>query len=316
LAMALFGGSATVALADGPVGANPSSNFPLGPLPDACYTDPTGATCVNAGVTYLDKARARLGQPAYVLPRGFDSLSPAEQAFVLTNLDRTLYGLSPIPGLTSALDRDAAGGVASDNDPTPSDTTWIGYTANWAGGYENMVLAYEGWMYDDGPGSGNLDCTSGNTSGCWGHRHDILWRFSGSGALAMGAAAGNDSGGQPSYAMLIEKKAPGVQPGYTYTWAQAVAAGAASPTAKIASSHGSVRIEHVRVHGHRITITTLAPRGATLHCSLVGHTSHGRRVARSKRCGQTVSFRNVPAGRYRLRIASGRGTATRRVTVG
>lgn len=229
--LALFGVTAAPVLAEGPVGQDPSSNYPLNwdSLPQACWSAPTGSTCVAAGVQYLQAARANLGQPAYNLPANFTSLAPVKQAFILTNLDRIQYHLNPIPGLTSSLNRDAAGGVRNQTDPLPSDNAWDAYTSNWAGGYPNMVLAYGGWMYDDGIGSGNLDCTANNTSGCWGHRHDILWQFASVGALAMGAAAGT-GGGSPGYAMLLEQQRPGLHPAYSYRWRQAVAAGAGKPS--------------------------------------------------------------------------------------
>jgi len=220
--LALVGSLTGPASAQGPVGANPRSNFSVGALPSACWSSPRGARCIKAGVRYLDKARAKLGQSPYVLPRGFVWLSPAQQVLVLTNLDRKSYGLSPVPGLTAALDRDAAGGVRAANDPVPGKQSWIGFTSNWAGGYPNIVLAYEAWMYDDGPGSGNLDCTVRNRAGCWGHRHDILWRFGSHGALAMGAAAMKGPHGSPGYAMLLVQERPGVHPAYTFRWTQAV----------------------------------------------------------------------------------------------
>ncbi len=225
-AVLLFGGTAGPALA-GAVGRDPSSNIPLNlnSLPRSCWSTPRGATCIEAGVRYLDHARARLGQGPYALPANFVSLSPAQQALILTNLDRVHYGLSPIPGLSSSLDRAAAGGVRAENDPAPSGSGWTGYTANWAGGYPNIVLAYGAWMYDDGQGSGNLDCTAAHPGGCWGHRHDVLWQFGPRGPLAMGAAAGR-AGGAPGFAMLLEQERAGSHPAYVYRWSQAVQAGA------------------------------------------------------------------------------------------
>jgi hypothetical protein len=176
-------------------------------------------------VAYLDRARAKLGQPPYDLPRNFVSLTAPEQALVLTNLDRILYRLAPIPGLTASLDRAASAGVRAQTDPAPGNG-WYAFTSNWAGGYPNIVLAYEGWMYDDGLGSGNLDCTPNHRAGCWGHRHDILWRFDPHGALAMGAAAHTADGGRSGYAMLLEQVRPGERLAYTYRWRQAVRAGA------------------------------------------------------------------------------------------
>jgi hypothetical protein len=33
------------------------------------------------------------------------------------------------------------------------------------------------WMYDDGTGSANVDCSPASPSGCWGHRENILLRL-------------------------------------------------------------------------------------------------------------------------------------------
>jgi hypothetical protein len=151
-------------------------------------------------------------------------MTATQQVFVLTNLDRLLYRLAPIPGLTARLDKAAAAGVRAHADPDPGNG-WYSFTSNWAGGYPNIVLAYAGWMYDDGPGSPNLDCSPSNHSGCWGHRHDILWRFGSQGALAMGAAA-RTAGVRSGYAMLLEQTPPGTHVDYTYRWQQAVRAGA------------------------------------------------------------------------------------------
>jgi hypothetical protein len=213
-------------MADGPVGSTPRTDFPPGPMPAACHSAPKSATCVNAAVYYLDRARARLGHGPYKLPADFASLGPGRQAFILTNLDRLLYGLKPIPGLTAQLDQDAAAGVRSEDDPHSRDRAFGYYTSNWAGGYANMPLAYEGWMYDDGYGSGNEDCTSPAASGCWGHRHDVLWKFGGSDPLAMGAAAGMGRTGLAGYAMLLGEGDRSYHPTYTYTWREARAEGA------------------------------------------------------------------------------------------
>jgi hypothetical protein len=214
LVVALAWPMATSALASDWAGADPSTNFAVGPLPSECGTDPAGAACIDASVGYLNQARASLGQPAYSLPADFASLTPPEQALILTDSDRALYNLPPIVGLTDALSQDAAAGMVSDSDPQPSTADWYGYTSNAAWGQANIVLAYEAWMYDDGPGSDNVACTTSDSTGCWGHRHDILWEF-GSGPLAMGAAAGSDSSGDPSYALLLLQGSPSYSPSYT-----------------------------------------------------------------------------------------------------
>jgi hypothetical protein len=212
-------------------GSDPVQNYPIGKLPPACSTAPTGKTCVNAAIYYLDRVRATLLQPAYKLPADFPSLTPVQQMFILTNLDRVQYGLPPIPGLTDQLNNDAlTTGVAMATDPHPSASNLSGWRGNWAAGYANAPIAYEAWMYDDGLGSDNIDCTESDYSGCWGHRHDILWQFDSGSVLAMGAAAGRGPQGGRAYAMLLVSGDSAYQPAYTYTWSQAVADGAGTNT--------------------------------------------------------------------------------------
>ena len=236
--------TAASAFANTWAGTDPPSNFTMPYIPQTCWSaptgDPTGPACLDFSVSVLDQARASLGQPAYVLPADFDSLSPEQQLFILTNEDRQLYGLSPVPGMTDSLSQAANTGVQTDSDPWPADGAWMAYTSNWAGGFENAVLAYEGWMYDDGPASGNQDCTSADSSGCWGHRPDILWGFeSDGGPVAMGAAAGTDPSGMTSYAMLLVQGDVSYEPNYSYTWAQALADGAGGTAGTDGSSTGS-----------------------------------------------------------------------------
>jgi hypothetical protein len=229
----LFGGSAS---AFGPVGVDPASNFPAGPLPSACASTPTALTCINAAVYYLDQARANLGQPAYALPADFATLPVDQEAFILTNLDRVHYGLPAVPDLTVGLDADAAAGVSDGTDPNvmnPAAPFSVG-SANWAGDFDNMPLAYEAWMYADGIGSGNLDCTASNKAGCWGHRHDILWNFVDGNlptpVLGMGAATGtgpDTPGESPGYAMVIGANYTSTAPSdISYTWVDAMNDGA------------------------------------------------------------------------------------------
>jgi len=73
----------SAAFADGPVGADPHSTFPVNQLPPSC-NQPTSAACLDASVGFLDPARAGLGQEPYQLPADFASLTPQIQQFVLT----------------------------------------------------------------------------------------------------------------------------------------------------------------------------------------------------------------------------------------
>lgn len=218
---------ATIASA-GWAGKDPAHNYPLGALPAACTSAPLGAKCVNAGVYYLDKARAKVGLGPYKLPADFPSLPPVRQMFILTNLDRLAYHLPPMTGLTVKLNIDALKGVRQAFDPSPSDTSHLrAWTANWATGYANAPMAYEAWMWDDGLGSSNADCTSSDQSSCWAHRHCLLWRFGSGHVLAMGAAAGFGPTRLRAYTtLLVGGERPGYTAKYAYTWRKAVADGA------------------------------------------------------------------------------------------
>ncbi len=208
-------------------GSDPPHNYRIPAVPYSCTPAPLGKACVNAAVYYLDKARAKVGLPAYKLPADFPSLTPAKQMFILANLDRIQYGLPPITGLTAALTHDALVGVEAGTDPSPSDTTNVSaWRSNWAAGYRNAPMAYEAWLWDDGVSSGNVECTATNTSACWGHRHNVLWKFGSGAVLAMGAVAGWGPGHGKGYGMLLVGGTAAYKPTYTYTWTQAVADGA------------------------------------------------------------------------------------------
>lgn len=306
-----------VAFADGPVGADPHASFPVNQLPPVCNQG-TSAACLDASVAFLDQARAGLGQGPYLLPANFTSLAPQIQQFVLTNLDRIQNGLPPITGITAGLSQDAMGGIQNDTDPHPSDPNFNYWTANWAGGFENVVLAYEAWMYDDGPGSGNLDCALPGAAGCWGHRHDVLWSF-GAGALAMGSAVGTDPGGTSGYAMVLgEGDVGSYQPAYTYTWSQAVldGAGTASGAAGGAcsgsgggtgsgwgtgSSSGSSTGTGSRPPAPKRVVVTITVHGPGAVIDPAGHSCHNA----------TCSFTETPGHAVRLVArADGRSTFT------
>ena len=207
---------------------NPPSNLRLGALPASCGRAPTGTACETASVRALDAARAKLGLGPYLLPGDFVRLAPARQWLILANLDRIGYALRPIGGLSTALDSIARQGATAREDPDPQPLLMglhgqsrLGFASNWAGGQPNALVAYYGWMYDDGYGSGNLDCRSPTAPGCWGHRQDIL-SFAQAARLSMGAAA---SRGAASYALTIVETSTAVWP-YSYSWAAAMADGA------------------------------------------------------------------------------------------
>ena len=141
----------------------------------ACRANPAGQACQTAALADLDAARAAEGIGPMQLPGDFPSLSVPAQLLVLSNLERVDRGLAPVIGLSGPLDQDALTGAQNDADPHPTTFNGNTWTANWEGGYASPFEADFVWMYDDGLGSGNIDCTAPGDSGCWGHRHDILW---------------------------------------------------------------------------------------------------------------------------------------------
>ncbi len=168
------------------------------------------------------------------LPSNFNSLTPAQQIFVITDIERVDRGLPPLVGLVDTFSADALAGARANSDPDPTQVPaglhLVAWASNWAENGNPLGSNYF-WMYDDGVGSGNIDCKSAGQPGCWGHRENILsltdYQRQFGGTLLMGAAEayGTTSNGWESDAELLVL-ATGPLPALSYTWAQAVAAGA------------------------------------------------------------------------------------------
>ncbi len=222
--------------------------------PQVCYSQPTGVNCEELAVNALDVARRRVGLPPYHLPSDFLTISPEEQLLVLANSDRAAYKEPTFYGLDSDLSTYATQDLATApySDPGVAgtnpivDTVPLYYQAeDSAQGYPNVLLAYGSWLYDDGPGSPNVDCTAKNPSGCWTHRDNILRNFRAcyQGTLkgdqcvggtweylrdlTFGAAVGNNSSNKVATTVIVVGTPIYLpQATYTYTWQQAQAAGA------------------------------------------------------------------------------------------
>jgi hypothetical protein len=169
-----------------PANIAPSPNF----LNDCQYDQYDDSTeCVRATLDAIDNARSREGMSPMELPSTWYAFTPDEQLFVATNLERTDRGLSPVINIDSRLNQFSVKSAEKDTEPSlpssfPSYSDW---GSNWAGGLGNPLEAVYYWMYDDGRGSLNLDCTATDTSGCWGHRNNVLINLS-DGETAMGMA--------------------------------------------------------------------------------------------------------------------------------
>lgn len=243
------------ALADGGAGSiQPADALPANAsathIPDPPSTEPaspdytrvcapkgldSSPACIEGILQAFNHARAAEGVKPMVLPAGFGNLSVPQQIFVAINLERVDRGLPPFVGLTAALNRDAQRGADSANDPPDPGKSYTVADTEWAGGSSNGLDAVYGWMYDDGIGSGNLDCPKQGGSGCWGHRHGLLDNFGTVGTMVMGAAlnptgdTGPDKGGT-SMAATLAATAQSVPPGsFVYLWAQVVPLSGASP---------------------------------------------------------------------------------------
>jgi hypothetical protein len=185
---------------------NPPRDIPIGQLPSVCNLDGRGSVCEQASLHALNRARQTLHLGPYRVPSGFTTMPPSHQWLILANLDRAAYRLRRISGIATALNAIARIGALGRIDPNPWSLLQslprqlqIGFGSNWAGGQPNGLVAYFGWMYDDGYGGENVDCRTPTAAGCWGHRQNILG-FATAPVLTMGAAAIHAS---QSYAMTI-----------------------------------------------------------------------------------------------------------------
>jgi ribosomal protein L24E len=212
-----------------------SANIPPSPnFLTACYPHNTGQACMSQIEQATTNARAAEGLGPMTLPSNFAFLTPAEQAFVTTDIERVDRGLPPFVGLVDAFNADAQAGAQGNSDPIPSQVPpGLGITAwasNWAENGNPLGSNYF-WMYDDGINSGNVDCTPSNQAGCWAHRKNVLgladYQATYGGILLMGAgeAYGTFSNNWASDAALMVL-ASGPMPALSYSWAAAVAAGA------------------------------------------------------------------------------------------
>ena len=143
-------------------------------------------TCTAYVVRSLDQARAREGLVALTLPTNWYRLTPQEQLFVLTDLERTARGLPPYLGLNRALYAEAQSAAIRQVDPSMAPGFRVGRDrqhvdgigATFATGYTTLEADFV-WMYDDGWGgnrstTANVACTSALAPGCWAHRDQLL----------------------------------------------------------------------------------------------------------------------------------------------
>jgi hypothetical protein len=208
---AVITGIATPASAVPSAGSSSAARYRLNPARNirppqtvyrrACRNRPHSPKCTRIMVAALDHARGVMNEPRYHLPARFASLDPRDQLLVLSNADRTLYGRAPLTGRNPRLERNANVGARQNRDPsfvmTVNGAQVTAGASNWAGGSAPMgsaLFAYYLWMYDDGPGSGNIDCHKKGDPGCWGHRDGTLMQVPQGDQVEMGVGRAKPRG--------------------------------------------------------------------------------------------------------------------------
>ena len=199
---------------------NPSKSLPPKPnflTSSSCRGAKDTATCnkiVLSATANARKVLEAMRAMSFSLA-AYEKLSHLKQLFVTANLERLDRKLPIITEMTKSLDTIAQVGAKKNEDPPfsllpktyklPGGGQIISAGANWASGYDNPLGSNYGWMYDDGLGSPNIDCTASHRAGCWGHRDNILRSYGskascggrafhtvmGTGYVATGAYAGD-----------------------------------------------------------------------------------------------------------------------------
>lgn len=196
---------------------------PQTPTPDA-------PGCMRLALAAVDRGRTAERLRPLVLPSGFARLGTGEQLFVLVNLERIVRGVPPLAGLVAPLDAAAQQGAARSRDPATrtsygpvhvavvGDVYGLGGT--WAGGEPNALAAVRDWVYDDGWGgsraaTSNVDCSGPSAAGCWGHRMELLGRYSGTDCRTCVAGVGY-AAALRSYTVLVVR--PTSAPRLVFAW--------------------------------------------------------------------------------------------------
>jgi hypothetical protein len=185
-ALSAFPASAPATATQSRASGNPAENrAPSRATLLACLISKGGKrACEAHALADIARARRNEGVPPMALPKDYRSLSVPERLLAIADLERVDRGLPPVLGLTRGLDAAAREGALRGADPLgPEGYSWA---SNWAGGARSPLFDDFVWMYDDGAGSGNLDCQHPGDAGCWGHRDDILAALEA--PRAMGAA--------------------------------------------------------------------------------------------------------------------------------
>jgi hypothetical protein len=196
------------------------------------------------GITDINSCRALEDVGPLTLPTNWRTLTQVQQGFVLINLERVNRGLTPIVGLSPALNQLASQGAANGVDPSFPSGAFGGGGAIWAGAGSALAADYM-WMYDDGPHGldTNIGCPSAGGPGCWGHRDIILWNKLGGPLVAGGgySQSGGD-GGSFAYVVLSGYSTANL----TFTWSSELKYFATAPTVEPEGRATAATMPHKR----------------------------------------------------------------------
>jgi hypothetical protein len=199
LAVAAVLGFTVTAIAAAPEGAGaagivppakPTVNVPPQVVPQCTSSpvDDTSAGCIDSVLHNINDARSLEDLGPMVLPPGYATDPVPLQQLIIADEERGDRGLPQFTGLDAALDTAAQTGAQEGKDPTvPVDYDYSSGGANLAQDVTPLGADYA-WMYNDGIGGTNIDCTASSPAGCWGHRDNILgpWTTTGTQTAQMG----------------------------------------------------------------------------------------------------------------------------------
>ncbi len=185
VALLLTNGGYRIVQSNGEVFSYPTTAAPPGGIPPAATADPStnaplqysycvsdSVSCDNLALQGINLARSQEGLGPIMLPFGYESFTQPEQIAAVINAERVARDLPPFVFDQNSLGSYAMVGAQNQTDPLgPANMAWLSIMAART---SNPLVSDYLWMYSDGFGSSNLDCTTATAPGCWGHRRNII----------------------------------------------------------------------------------------------------------------------------------------------
>ncbi len=190
--------------------SNPTVSVPPQVMPDCSLSpvDDTSSGCTDSLLHDINYGRSLEGLGPLVLPGDYASQPVPVQQLIITDEERGDRGLGEFGGLDPLLNAAAQNAAQASTDPAPP-SGYLYYQAGSIFAQDDTPLGADyAWMYDDGYGGTNLDCTTQSDPGCWGHRDNILgpWSTTVSQTAMMGD--GNTASGQYAELFANEENPP------------------------------------------------------------------------------------------------------------